>query len=69
MLTPLTAEKLSLNEYQAMLLTSALITVIFGTLTHPCDTIKSNLQGDLGSLTRKNQVFGSGECSQIIPVQ
>lgn len=47
-LTPHTARALDLGHHQAMLVTSVLTGLCLVPSSHPFDTIKSNLQGDLG---------------------
>lgn len=51
--TPIVQEKLGINRTLAMFYSSFLASSIAIVLSHPSDTIKTNLQGDLGILTRK----------------
>ena len=47
-LTPLVAQRLELNQFQAMFVASISASLVAITLSQSFDTMKTNLQGDLG---------------------
>ena len=61
-LTPLICSWYNLDHYQGMFAASITASLFAITLSNPFDTIKTNLQGDLGILIRKKKVSRNGKC-------
>ena len=53
-LTPMIKEKFNMNHFSAMFLASLAASSFAITLSHPFDTMKTNLQGDLGTSNKQN---------------
>ena len=63
--TPMIAKAYNMNNISAMLWASFAASTVAIIFSHPFDTIKTNLQGDIGNLIRETKIQKHAGCVSV----